>query len=942
MRAEYLKWIVPGWFIVILGACGVGGDDAGYEGSARHEVYASSTCVDSSGEVECPTGIVSPKHATVSDGNIITFKVTTEPGHVTEISTSCRVGTQLRNPRQVTSYGSGTMAVREIGELAGNTFSTGSVTDDCSLSIRFMPGSDISTDAGDHGSIRPESAIASSVSPIEFELNADDGYVVESVTGCGDTGVLENDTFTVKGVAADCHLTVNYLEIPDMAGIWSGTWEGVDATFGPVAGTWVTRMSQTNTKLSGPIEFSGDLDCAEGRMTGVADPRNETVAGEIERYPSPEPCPSNTWLFSAFDDKTISASGKWSKTRLTSGAFEGRRIAALDGPNVQYFYPPWAGAGAYVTIVGEKLDMDLVNDSLSLGFGGTVLVPEAASESTILLKLPGAIGDSEQFHLTTIAGTALSSLPLNTGVTSPDTGYTQVITLGDTDPKPAGVVFSINNRRAFVANRGTGSVSMVNTDQSQEFITTPVVAKWLLQVAVHAIVADPDGRRIYAAGDGVVGILHAHTMELLDTLELPTYGSAQANPHGIAISPDGRWLLLSEAAPGGRVSIVDTENDYAVVDTLVMLSGSTARGVAVSPDNRHAYIAVSGSVNEVQVYDLVDGIVLPPLRIGDSPVAIAVTPDASRIYVTNAPANTVHAHDLATGVTRVFDLGPGIAPNALAITADGAKVFIANDSNSIYVLDDASGVVISVAVGGASSGVAISRDGRRAYVALPQQNRLVEIGNQRTLRISKQGGGIGTVRTQPDAISCGTGCSATFDLGTLVALKYSVPNGFEFKGWLGDSDCQDGRVSMTSNRYCIANFRKIPPPPPPPRGSGGSSGGSSDCFIATAAYGSWLDPHVMSLRIFRDQHLLTNAAGRWFVELYYRHSPPIANYIREHEFLRAVIRGLLAVVVYAIEYPLAAGFCVCLLLLLRVRRRANSLSKTGPGDSGLGEKGTAA
>ena len=96
---------------------------------------------------------------------------------------------------------------------------------------------------------------------------------------------------------------------------------------------------------------------------------------------------------------------------------------------MRYFYPPWAGPGAWVTIVGDKLDMDLVNDSLSLGFGGAMLVPESASKSTILLRLPGALDDSESFHLTTYQGTAQSPLPLNTRVTSPDTGYTQQISL---------------------------------------------------------------------------------------------------------------------------------------------------------------------------------------------------------------------------------------------------------------------------------------------------------------------------------------------------------------------------------------------------------------------------------------------------------------------------------------------------------------------------------
>jgi hypothetical protein len=113
------------------------------------------------------------------------------------------------------------------------------------------------------------------------------------------------------------------------------------------------------------------------------------------------------------------------------------------------------------------------------------------------------------------------------------------------------------------------------------------------------------------------------------------------------------------------------------------------------------------------------------------------------------------------------------------------------------------------------------------------------------------------------------------------------------------------------------------------QGSNEDSKGDDSCFIATAAYGSYLDPHVLTLRKFRDQHLLTNSIGTWFVEFYYHHSPPLADYIRERETLRALVRSGLAVVIYSIEYPTVAGLILLLPVLILIRqrrRRINTIS----------------
>jgi hypothetical protein len=79
--------------------------------------------------------------------------------------------------------------------------------------------------------------------------------------------------------------------------------------------------------------------------------------------------------------------------------------------------------------------------------------------------------------------------------------------------------------------------------------------------------------------------------------------------------------------------------------------------------------------------------------------------------------------------------------------------------------------------------------------------------------------------------------------------------------------------------------------------SSDGDGGGGGCFIATAAYGSLMEPHVKILREFRDRFLLHNLVGKGFVRLYYTYSPPMADFIAKHDSLRAMVRiSLLPVV----------------------------------------------
>lgn len=102
-----------------------------------------------------------------------------------------------------------------------------------------------------------------------------------------------------------------------------------------------------------------------------------------------------------------------------------------------------------------------------------------------------------------------------------------------------------------------------------------------------------------------------------------------------------------------------------------------------------------------------------------------------------------------------------------------------------------------------------------------------------------------------------------------------------------------------------------------------ATAGSSDCFIATAAFGSFLDPHVITLRHFRDRFLLSNTLGQWFVDRYYAYSPSIAHTIRESEPLRFLVRLMLIPFIVIIEYPLWILSAIGVFLLFkRMKRRS--------------------
>jgi YVTN family beta-propeller protein len=127
-------------------------------------------------------------------------------------------------------------------------------------------------------------------------------------------------------------------------------------------------------------------------------------------------------------------------------------------------------------------------------------------------------------------------------------------------------------------------------------------------------------------------------------------------------------------------------------------------------------VANSDSDN-VSVIDTATNTVISTVPVGTFPVAIAITPDGTRAYVTNYLPNTVSVINTATNAV-IATIPVGVGPELVAITPDGTRAYVPNiKSDTVSVINTTTNTVIAtIPVGIFPFGAAITPDGTRAYV----------------------------------------------------------------------------------------------------------------------------------------------------------------------------------------------------------------------------------
>lgn len=226
-------------------------------------------------------------------------------------------------------------------------------------------------------------------------------------------------------------------------------------------------------------------------------------------------------------------------------------------------------------------------------------------------------------------------------------------------------------------------------------------------------------------------------------------------PQGVAVARSGArvYLTLECAGPSGfcgngSLLVIDTAGNVVLAAVPV---GASPYGVAVNPAGTRVYVANRQS-NTLSVIDATSNTVIGTLPSAGGPVGVVVSPDGGRLYVTNEPAcdpvetcdpTNLTAIDTATNaVTATIPLGT--YPSGVALSPDGSRAYVANrcpvgrspgcapdGAPFVAVIDTSSNTVLASPKIGTGSlgpdGVAALPDGSRVYVTNQNAGTVTEI-----------------------------------------------------------------------------------------------------------------------------------------------------------------------------------------------------------------------
>jgi YVTN family beta-propeller protein len=483
--------------------------------------------------------------------------------------------------------------------------------------------------------------------------------------------------------------------------------------------------------------------------------------------------------------------------------------------------------------------------------------------------------------------------------------------LAGTNPRGVASVVKTSETFTYITNFNSDDMSVIRTFSGT--LTNTVVFEKVRDIRVgrnpYGIAVDPAGTFAYVTnfGDATVSKIDLGTNTIAATIPV---GS---NPIGIVISPDGSKVYTVNNS-SGTVSVISAADNTSITTVAV---GINPFGAAINPAGTFVYVTNSGG-NSLSVIKTADNSVTTKLdfHLG-TPFGVVVNPAGTLVYITNFSSGTLSFFDANSNTFNSPNIAVGTNPIGVSTSVDGAFMYVvSNFDGTVSVIDNATNTeklprikvgttpyalgafvapfgttvptVTSTKPANAATDVSLSTTIQATFSDIMDATTI----NSSTFLVS--GEAMGTVTY--DSLNKTAQFKPLNDLEKNTTYTVTLTTGI--RNALGNALSSNYTWSFTTSE---------------------TSDGS--CFIATAVYGSYDDIHVRILRTFRDQYLLPNAGGAAMVAIYYKYSPPIAAFIKEHNSLRTPIKWLLTTVVYVVQYPSHLALMLGLGLIMIAGRK---------------------
>lgn len=270
---------------------------------------------------------------------------------------------------------------------------------------------------------------------------------------------------------------------------------------------------------------------------------------------------------------------------------------------------------------------------------------------------------------------------------------------------------------AFTAFRGDDVVSVFDTGARRELARIQVGDE-----PIQVLLAWADDRLFVSnLSSNEILVIDTATFQIVDRVQTAT------QPLDMALSPDGQTLYVTNSG-AGTLTLIDVASGTSRIVRLPLI-GSGPYGVAATGERIYT---TDISADQVLVISP-DGSIEHRLPVPPQPRSLALSPDATKLYVTSMGSNLLTVIDVGNNqVTRTIPL-PVSGTFAVAPSPDGSKVYLtAHNEGELIVVDARQDTVLkTLSIGANPRAISFSPDGTQAFVTSSFSNE-VTILNTRT------------------------------------------------------------------------------------------------------------------------------------------------------------------------------------------------------------------